>query len=324
MKKNIAILLVFAMLFILCACNSTASQDTLPTDPTDQSVPTGVTDPTGTTDSTDPTETTETTDATVATDATDPTDSDDSKDPTNATQTGTSVIETKPAQCTHKFEKATCTKPMTCTLCGATEGKALGHNWKRETCTAPKTCSECGATEGDKAPHQWKDATCTAPKTCRKCGATEGSAAGHQFSEGFCVVCNEAAPKSAIEDFTNGWWITKVVVPEEDAYGEILLSLSFDASEALTYAIKSYYEYNPYEEQVFGQVEYNGKTYLDVSFSGSMGGFEFEELPDGNVKVIMMNETEFELTRVTAKEFKVVACNDQVFLPVGTILTNRR
>lgn len=318
MMKKVAMLLVFAMLFTLCACNSSQPQNPTATDPTI------VTDPTHATDATDATNATDATaDTTVTTDATDATDADDAKDPTNATHNNSTVIDTRPAdQCAHKYEKATCTKPMTCSKCGATEGKATGHHWKAETCTAPKTCHDCGVTEGDKAPHQWREATCTTPVTCRKCGATEGSAAGHQFRDGFCVVCNEAAPKSAMEDFVNGRWITKVVVPEEDEYGEILLSISFDSSEAVTYAYKSYYTNNPYDEQVFDKVLYNGKEYLDVSFSGSMGGFEFEETANGNIKVVMMNETEFELTRVTPREFKVVACNDTVFLPIGTIMTN--
>lgn len=38
---------------------------------------------------------------------------------------------------THKFSKATCTKPKTCT-CGETEGKALGHDYKDGVCTRCK------------------------------------------------------------------------------------------------------------------------------------------------------------------------------------------
>ncbi len=38
---------------------------------------------------------------------------------------------------THKFSKATCTKPKTCS-CGETEGKALGHNYKEGVCSRCK------------------------------------------------------------------------------------------------------------------------------------------------------------------------------------------
>lgn len=58
---------------------------------------------------------------------------------------------------------------------------ALGHSWKDATCTAPKTCSVCGATEGSALGHiEVIDAailpTCTADgktegKHCSRCGA---------------------------------------------------------------------------------------------------------------------------------------------------------
>ena len=291
--KKLAVILIFAMLCTLCACGGNDSQITEPSESVTQGTETN-----DVTEGTDATE--ETTEATEAT--------------TEATEATTEATEavTDPTKETEPTVTPSAPAPTTCS-----------HNWAKATCTAPKTCSKCGATEGSAAGHSWKNATCTAPKTCSKCGATEGSATEHTFSDGVCTACGAEAPKSAIEDFADGMWKTMVVVPAEDDYGEILLSISFRSSGDLTYGIKSYYENNPYEEQVFGQVEYNGKTYLDTSFSGSMGGFAYEETANGNVKVVMMNETEFELERVTATEFKVVACNDPVFLPIGTILTNQ-
>ncbi len=49
------------------------------------------------------------------------------------------------------------------------------HEWQDATCTAPITCAKCGATEGEALPHDWKEATCTEPKTCAICGLTEGT-----------------------------------------------------------------------------------------------------------------------------------------------------
>lgn len=49
------------------------------------------------------------------------------------------------------------------------------HEWQDATCTAPITCVKCGATEGEVLPHEWKEATCTEPKTCAVCGLTEGT-----------------------------------------------------------------------------------------------------------------------------------------------------
>ena len=53
----------------------------------------------------------------------------------------------------HEWVDANCTTPRTCSLCGETEGEALGHTWVEATCTTPRTCSTCGTTVGTvKAP----------------------------------------------------------------------------------------------------------------------------------------------------------------------------
>ena len=112
----------------------------------------------------------------------------------------------------HTYEDATCTAPKTCTVCGATDGEALGHSFRNATCTAPKTCTTCGTTEGkalghkftgegctgektctvcgktEKNSHKYAAATCTAPKTCSVCGVTEGDALGHSYKEATCTA----------------------------------------------------------------------------------------------------------------------------------------
>ena len=45
--------------------------------------------------------------------------------------------------CDHSWTDATCTAPKTCTLCGETEGSALGHSYVSGTCTT------CGAADPD-------------------------------------------------------------------------------------------------------------------------------------------------------------------------------
>ena len=57
------------------------------------------------------------------------------------------------------------------------------HNWTAANCTTAKTCSICGKTEGSALGHDWADATCTAPKTCKRtgCTATDGSPLGHNW-----------------------------------------------------------------------------------------------------------------------------------------------
>ena len=91
------------------------------------------------------------------------------------------------AVCTHVWTEATCTAPQTCSICGATQGEALGHDWTDATCTEPQTCARCGATRGEALGHDWADATCTEPQTCTRCGATKGEALGHDWMEATCT-----------------------------------------------------------------------------------------------------------------------------------------
>lgn len=74
-----------------------------------------------------------------------------------------------------------------CTLTAGTANSGKDgyaeHNWTAANCTTAKTCSICGKTEGSALGHDWADATCTAPKTCKRtgCTATDGSPLGHDW-----------------------------------------------------------------------------------------------------------------------------------------------
>ncbi len=95
-------------------------------------------------------------------------------------------------ECKHEWKDATCTSPKTCSLCNATEGKALGHDFGDwETTTAAtcvdagektRTCKRCNHKETDTIAalgHDLeqiakKDATCTvdgyeAYEACKNC-----------------------------------------------------------------------------------------------------------------------------------------------------------
>ena len=100
--------------------------------------------------------------------------------------------------CKHEWREATCTEPKTCTLCGETEGEALGHKWSSATCASPKTCVRCGMTEGEALGHDWIEATCTEPKTCHRCGTTEGEATGHTYTE-WQVKTNATCKQEGLE-----------------------------------------------------------------------------------------------------------------------------
>lgn len=101
-----------------------------------------------------------------------------------------------------------------CTLTAGTANSGKDgyaeHNWAAANCTTAKTCSICGKTEGSALGHDWADATCTAPKTCKRtgCTATDGSPLGHEWATDWtigddqhwhkcnrtgCTVINDAA-----------------------------------------------------------------------------------------------------------------------------------
>ena len=63
----------------------------------------------------------------------------------------TACGEKGPCKDGHTWVEATCTEPKPCSVCGATEGEALGHDWSENTPNyhQPKTCSRCNETEGD-------------------------------------------------------------------------------------------------------------------------------------------------------------------------------
>ena len=88
----------------------------------------------------------------------------------------------------HDWQEATCTEPKTCSVCGKTEGEALGHIWEEATCTEPKTCKKCGETKGESlGGHNWEEATCAHPLTCSKCGETIGVALKHWWEKDTCT-----------------------------------------------------------------------------------------------------------------------------------------
>ncbi|MBE6737715.1 MAG: hypothetical protein E7566_03550 [Ruminococcaceae bacterium] len=153
--------------------------------------------------------------------------------------------------------KPTCTasgiKTYTCSTCGDTYTKTIpdtGHSWKSATCNMKKTCSICGTTEGNALGHNYtsevtKAATCTAngvkTYTCLRCsnGYTETILAkGHTevideavapdctntgLTDGkHCSVCNEILVKQTTVNATGhqyGEWII-VKEPTFTEHGE--------------------------------------------------------------------------------------------------------
>ena len=69
-------------------------------------------------------------------------------------------------------------------------GSAKGHTWSDATCTSPKTCSVCGATEGEALGHTpGAEPTCTVAQTCTVCGEELAAKLGH-LDENLDVDCD--------------------------------------------------------------------------------------------------------------------------------------
>lgn len=83
--------------------------------------------------------------------------------------------------CEHEWANADCVNPVTCSLCGKTEGEPLGHVWMAATCEAPKTCEVCALSEGEAKGHDMAEATCEEAQHCKTCDLTEGEALGHAW-----------------------------------------------------------------------------------------------------------------------------------------------
>lgn len=114
----------------------------------------------------------------------------------------------------HEWMEATCIAPMTCSICGVTEGDLGEHRYSNSTCTELATCEFCGKTTGDYADHfgnagtctqrqiclacgaefgdyqhMWIDANCIHPRMCWLCKITEGEKGGHDMQNGECALC---------------------------------------------------------------------------------------------------------------------------------------
>lgn len=92
--------------------------------------------------------------------------------------------------CDHKWVDATCTEPKTCTVCGETEGEALGHKVEKYDVTKEATCTEEGMEVG-------KCSVCKAEieKKIDKTGHTEGDWEIQEKAK--WKMCRELVLKSA-------------------------------------------------------------------------------------------------------------------------------
>lgn len=247
------------MVFSLWACEAQEDPvlsvpDTVPgqTEPTASSVPTEPATPTIPTESTAPSISTEPTDPTVSSDPTLPS-GDAACEHLFSLEYLIEATCSKPGRTygvceycgeerydeipviPHSFSNATCTQAKTCTVCGVTEGNALGHHYVSGKCDRcgdqlpdeiPAGCAHDYSVSDQKAPtctatgsitykcckcshlytetiaangHKFAEATCETPKTCTICSATSGSALGHSYTGGKCSRCGVADPSVPVE-----------------------------------------------------------------------------------------------------------------------------
>lgn len=164
-----------------------------------------------------------------------------------------SLMLTGCKKCEHVWTPASCTAPLTCSLCGETAGEALGHNWKDATCTAPKTCASCNLTEGTANGHSY-DAVLT----------TEPSCQGNGVYTHTCIVCKDS--------------YTEEVEPTTYTANELYTNLLNSVGEVITYdkkgnelALGSCFvytvdgeiitNYHVIEDAYSADIKINGKTY---------------------------------------------------------------
>ena len=120
--------------------------------------------------------------------------------------------------CIHQWAPATCDKPITCALCGETQGAAVGHSWMAADCDSPETCMHCSATRGESLGHSWQGATCIAPAVCTVCSAAGEEPLGHTFSAPdfqnppCCLVCGHSEGDCLLPKFEE--YPVKIIIPE--------------------------------------------------------------------------------------------------------------
>ena len=171
MKKLIAVLLAFSLLFSLTACGKSEPTASAPAD--SSSTPQVSDEPTNP----------------PGADTTPSTPKGDESSKPQYIPEAPQPQPIDPENCTHAFLKSSCTTPKLCAKCGIADGEAEGHAFVTSACDKPQVCSKCGE-KGATLGHYYKAADWVEAKTCLNCNKKVGSALGHNMSGGECTRCN--------------------------------------------------------------------------------------------------------------------------------------
>ena len=192
----------------------------------------------------------------------------------------------------HKYSKATCDTPATCTVCQATYGEALGHKTTKATCTAPEVCYVCKKviTEASGQDHDWGEGVIGAGKityTCNECNATKAEPIVSFAIDPVYAIAGENVVLTVRLINNPGIWATRFEIPVNTNVFEFVGASGsmFDTYECGLEGNKIvYFAYNnaianAYDEIV---VQITLKTKADIH-EGSQGSYQFKALPtEGN------------------------------------------
>ena len=205
---------------------------------------------------------------------------------------------------------------------GETRPPQCAHDFEEATCTAPKTCKLCGETEGAAKEHDWQEASCTAPKTCKTCGQTEGTAKEHGYTGGKCSVCGSA--QAGYRQLDTGVWVAQQVV------GTRLYTINLTFKDRYLSAWYGSDIYNPgfdadFRDQLLQEYETSGTGLKLIDgiyyYSGMGDGGEITYTVTGDaVEVNCEGYLHLSLVRTAPDQLTLIQ-SDMLGEPTGVILT---
>ena len=177
------------------------------------------------------------------------------------------------SDCAHAYDNSC---DIDCNECG--EKREASHSFADADCLAPKTCTVCGATEGEALGHSFEPVSnlCTDGSICKNCSAP-GEAVSDHIDEDGDFICDRngceycyASPIYTVDDlkaaFENGG---KFILMNDIDVGEEEIGTSVD---------------NP----VFVDINLNGKT-IQVAYWRGLSVYAYSTLRLSNGKVVNNN-----------------------------------